>query len=308
MDLWQLHIFCKVVELKSFSKAGQRVHLSQPTVSSHIKDLEAHFGCRLIDRLSKEAVPTPAGDLLYHYARKLLKLRDDTETALTEFQGRMRGQLVVGGSTIPSGYILPRIMGLFKQQYPDVTIALTVADTATILEALLGNEVEIGIVGAKCDDPHIRQIELIKDKMQLVVPSDHRWADHKTVTLEMLKQEPFILREIGSGTRQSLQKQLKLAGHSMEAFNITAEMGSTTAVMQGVKSGLGVSILSTIAVSEAIRHGRLRVLEIAGLVLERHFYISWRRNRTASPLGQLFADFLIANAYADIERRLANER
>jgi DNA-binding transcriptional LysR family regulator len=101
MDLWQLNIFCRVIELKSFSRAGNAVHLSQPTISSHIKDLEDHFDCRLIDRLSKEAIPTKAGELLYSYAKRMLALRDETETALAEYNGKIRGRLVIGGSTIP---------------------------------------------------------------------------------------------------------------------------------------------------------------------------------------------------------------
>ena len=106
MDLWQLLIFCKVVEFKSFSKAGRAVHLSQPTVSSHIKDLEDHFDCRLIDRLAKEALPTKAGLLLYRYARRLISLRDETESAMAAFKGKVKGSLNLGGSTIPGAFVL----------------------------------------------------------------------------------------------------------------------------------------------------------------------------------------------------------
>ena len=95
MDLWQLNIFCKVVELEGFSKAGKAVHLSQPTISSHIKDLEDHFECRLIDRLGKKAAPTKAGELLYNYARRLIALRDETENAMAEFHGKIKGRLVI---------------------------------------------------------------------------------------------------------------------------------------------------------------------------------------------------------------------
>ncbi len=108
MDLWQLHVFCKVVELRSFSRAGEMINLSQPTVSSHIKYLEEHFGCRLIDRLSREALPTKAGELLYTYARELITLRDEAETALAEFHGKIRGNLVIGGSTIPGCIFFPK--------------------------------------------------------------------------------------------------------------------------------------------------------------------------------------------------------
>jgi DNA-binding transcriptional LysR family regulator len=134
MDLWQLKIFCKVVELRSFSKAGSAVHLSQPTVSSHVKDLEAHFGCRLIDRLSKEALATQAGRLLYDHARRMLALKDETETALADFQGKIRGKLTVGGSTIPGGFILPQIIGRFCRSYPEVQVALINGDTETIIQ------------------------------------------------------------------------------------------------------------------------------------------------------------------------------
>jgi DNA-binding transcriptional LysR family regulator len=120
MDLWQLHIFCRVVERKSFSRAAEIVHLSQPTVSSHIQDLEAHFGCRLIDRLARQVVPTQAGRLLYSYARRLLALRDETETAMAQHQGRLTGNLVIGGSTIPGGYLLPGVVGLFKALPGDI--------------------------------------------------------------------------------------------------------------------------------------------------------------------------------------------
>ena len=118
MDLWQLNIFCRVIEMKSFSKAGEAIHLSQPTVSSHIKDLEAHFGTKLVDRLARQALPTKAGELLYEYAVRLLTLRDETESAMAEFLGKIKGRLSLGGSTIPAGYLLPRWIGEFTAAFP----------------------------------------------------------------------------------------------------------------------------------------------------------------------------------------------
>ena len=112
MDLWRLQIFCRVVELKSFSKAAKAVYLSQPTVSSHIKDLENHFECKLVDRLGREVIPTKAGRLLYDYATKIIALKQEAENALAEFQGKIKGRLTIGGSTIPAGYILPPLLPL----------------------------------------------------------------------------------------------------------------------------------------------------------------------------------------------------
>lgn len=292
MDLWQLKIFCKVVELRSFSKAGQTIYLSQPTVSSHIKDLEDHFGCRLIDRLSKEAVPTKAGELLYGYARKMLRLSEETEAALAEFVGKIKGHLPIGGSTIPGGYLLPRIIGAFAKQYPDVTISLVVADTAKIISEIAAGYLELGVVGAKSGEKKISQEILIQDQLGLIVPADHPWAGKKSVPLAALRDELFIVRERGSGTLASIQLSLARQGYRIEDFRIVAELGSTEAIRQGIKHNVGVSILSTLAVAEDLKAGSLKSLAVEGLNLKRSFYLTRHRHRSLSPLSRLFIAFL----------------
>jgi DNA-binding transcriptional LysR family regulator len=295
MDLWQLNIFCKVIELKSFSRAGKAVHLSQPTISSHIKVLEDHLDCRLIDRLSKEAVPTKAGELLYGYAKRMLALRDETETALAEFKGKIRGRLVIGGSTIPGTYLMPQLIGDFKKQYPDVIVSLKIGDTNNIIEGVLNGNLELGIVGAKADTKKILQKKLIEDEMRLIVPANHHWAGEKRVSIERLINEPFIVRERGSGTLKSLYQSLNDQGHSLEDLKVVAELGSTQAICQGIKTGAGVSILSTLAVVEDLQAGKLAALEVDGLNLKRNFYLTWHRYRSPSPLNQAFVKFLKQN-------------
>lgn len=292
MDLWQLNIFCKVIELKSFSKAGKVVHLSQPTISSHIKDLEHHFECRLIDRLSKEAIPTKAGELLYDYAKRMLALRDETETAMAEYNGKIRGRLVIGGSTIPGTYLMPELIGDFKKKYPDVIVSLVIGDTDYIIERILKGGVELGIVGAKAETRKIIQKKLIEDEMRLIVPADHRWVGEKRVSFKQLVSEPFILRERGSGTLKSLDQSLSGCGHSIEDLNIVAELGSTQAICQGIKTGAGVSVISTLAAAEDLQAGKVNALEIDGLELKRNFYLTRHRYRSPSPLSEAFAKFL----------------
>ncbi len=292
MDLWQLNIFCKVVELKSFSLAGKTVHLSQPTVSSHIKDLEDHFGCRLIDRLAKEAVPTKAGEILYRYATRLMALKDEAETALAEFHGKIKGRLMVGGSTIPGVYILPKMIGAFIQRYPDVTVSLVNGDTEEINHHILEGYLELGIVGAVAADKRILQEKLLQDELRLVVPSGHKWKKRKSISPEMLLKEPFISREVGSGTLISIQGSLNKIGYNLNDLNIVSEMGSTEAVIQGIKSKVGISILSPIAITEELRSGTLKSLAVDGLNLKRNFFLSFPKHRTGSPLGRVFIQFL----------------
>lgn len=294
MDLWQLHIFSKVVETQSFSKAGKQVHLSQPTVSSHIKDLEQHFGCRLIDRLSKKAVPTKAGEILYVYAQRLLSLRDEAETAIAEYQGKMKGHIVLGGSTIPAGYLLPRIIGRFKRDFPDVRVSMTVGATDRIIQKTLAGELELGIVGAKPEDNSAAFEKLLDDELMVIVPPSHPWSRRQRVSVEELCAEPFILREKGSGSLRALQQALAHVGSSSDDLSVVAEMGSTEAVYQGIKSGIGISLLSLLAVEDDIRRGEMVALRVDGLTVKRSIYLVRERHRTISPLARQFRGYLIA--------------
>lgn len=288
MDLWQLQVFCRVVEAKSFSKAAALVHLSQPTVSSHVQDLEAHFGCRLIDRLSRQAVPTQAGRLLHSYARRLLSLRDETEAAMAEHQGRMRGTLVIGGSTIPGGYLLPITIGIFKKRYPEISVTLRIDDTSGIVGGILAGTLEMGVVGAEVKNRSLFQEKVLNDRMRLIVPEGHPWAEKKRVPLAALLTEPFIVRERGSGTLQSIQESLSRIGRGLDELNIVAEMGSTEAIRQAIKNRVGVSILSTLAVDNELASGQLKALAVDGVDLTRSFYLTRHRQRSISPLGAAF--------------------
>ncbi len=292
MDLWRLNIFRNVVEYKGFSRAAEAINLSQPTISSHIKDLENHFGCPLIDRLGNKAVPTKAGELLYKYAGRLLALHEEAETAMTEFQGKISGRLVLGGSTIPAGYILPQVIGKFLEVYHEVRISLVVADTDRIAREVLSGELELGVVGARINEKKIVQEKLIEDEMRVIIPADHKWTGKKSIDLKALLQEPFIIRERGSGTLRSVQNSLAPKGLSNQGFNIIAEMGSTEAIIQGIKSKVGISILSPIAVADELGAGSLKALKIKKHTLKRNFYLTRHKERSASPLCKAFIKFI----------------
>ncbi len=292
MDIWQLKIFVKVIDHESFSKAAEAVHLTQPTVSSHIKDLEERLGCRLVDRMGKKTQPTGAGQLLYTYARRIMRLAEEAEESIARFMGRVTGSLVVGGSTIPGGYLLPRIVGDFRQKYPEVHISISVGDTKQIIDAVLDSRIDFGVVGAKVDQQGVVQEQWFSDDMRLVIPAGHRWAGKKAVSLSSLTKEPFILREKGSGTLKSLQSHLAEKKLGASDFNLAATLGSTTAVIQGIKSGIGVSILSAIAVADDVKAKTLKTLPVRGLDLTRYFYLTYHKNRTRSPLCEAFMDFL----------------
>jgi len=293
MNLWQLNVFYQVIKFQGFSRAASEIHLSQPTVSSHIKDLESYFGCKLIDRVDKKAIPTKAGEILYRYASKLLRLGEEAESAMAEFQGKISGKLMIGGSTIPGGYILPHLIGDFRKKYNDVMVSMTVGDTDSIVEKILDGSIELGVVGAKIKHKNIEQKDFVEDEMYLIVPIEHKWSKKKSIRPESLLDESFIIRERGSGTLKSILNSLEDTTLTRDSFKIVAEMGSTTAVIQAIKSGIGISILSPIAIKNELKLKTLKALKIEGVSFKRSFYLTWHKKRTPSPLNKTFFEFLM---------------
>ncbi|MBI2369847.1 MAG: LysR family transcriptional regulator [Deltaproteobacteria bacterium] len=293
MDLRQIEVFCKVVELKSFSRAAEAVLLAQPTVSAHIKALEGELGCRLLDRLGKQAVPTRAGQLLHRYASQILALHGEAQKAIHHFLGKMIGELVIGASTIPGEYLLPGLLGRFKGLYPGIAVTLIIRDTARILTLAQEGQVEIGIVGARQRDEKLRFRRFLKDELILILPPGHRWAARREVALADLREEPFVIREKGSGSRAALQAALAQAGMRLPEMQILTEMGSTEALKQAVRAGLGVAFVSRRAVQEELSRGALVTVPVHGLRVLRDFYIATHAGRTRSPLAEAFLQFVL---------------
>ena len=296
MDARQLEIFVKVAELGSFSKAAGALFLTQPTVSEHIRGLEEELGVRLLDRLGRGAAPTKAGQLLLGYARRILELHREARQALDQFQGRMSGELVVAASTIPGEYVLPALIGRFKEKYPDIAISLLIGDTQRVVEWVLEGRAELAVAGAQIDHRALEYRELMPDELVLVVSAAHPWHGKKTATLEEVRAEPLIVRERGSGSRHALEKALAEVGLGLSDFRVVGEMGSTQAIKQGVKAGVGISLISKRAVAEECQHGILHCVKVKDLRFSRAFYLVTSTTRSRSPLAEAFRAFLISES------------
>jgi DNA-binding transcriptional LysR family regulator len=300
-DLRQLEVFSKVVELGSISRAGQAVGLAQASVSERMANLEQSIGVPLLDRLGRKIVPTKAGQLLYEHAKTHLALKRNTCQVLQEFMGMRQGEVAIGGSTIPGEFILPAAIAAFHQQHGNVVVRLAVEDSGQVCESVLAGTYEFGVVGWQSSEQHLSFTGVWPDELILVAPPKHRWAGGRPVTLDELMSEPFIMREGGSGTRATLQSDLEaLCGAGCERFNIVAQLGSSTAVKEAIKYGLGVSILSRRAVADELATGRLAHVQLAGAGFPRSFYIVQDSRRTASPVAGLLMEFLksFESAYA----------
>lgn len=292
MELRYLEVFCKVVECGSFSKAASALHLTQPTVSIHIKALEEELSTRLLDRLGRSVIPTSAGEVLYRYAREIVRFKDEAQLALGQFSGKMRGRLSIGASTIPGEYILPPLISRFKAMYPEVYPTLRIGDTKEISGLVIRSEVDVGVVGSRVREKNIIVKEFLDDELVLVAPGDFGKSH---LTKKDLSGVPLLQREEGSGSRASLEESLKDSGINVESLNIAGEFGSTQAMLKAVSSGMGLSFISKVAVKDAIRSGILKEVAVAGLGIKRHFYIVTHRMRFNSPICKTFIEFLTGN-------------
>ena len=292
-DLRQLEIFVKVVELGSFSKAAEAVHLAQASVSERIATLENMVGTKLLDRTGRTVAPNKAGKLLDKHARRLLEMKKTACLEMQEFLGVKQGEISIGGSTIPGEYILPKVIGLFSEEYSHITVSLTVADSEEIENRVLNGHFELGVIGRKSANKDLAGHELWEDELVLALPSTHRWAARKEVPIQEVLLESFISREPGSGTLKSMERHLQGAGlKGIESLNVVAQLGSSTAVKEGIKSGLGISILSAVALDTELKAGVLKAARVKGIPMFRHFYLIRDKRRTVSPLGRAFIDFL----------------
>ena len=292
MDIRRLEVFCKVVDLGSFTRAAEAALLSQPSVSEHIRALEEQFDEKLIDRLGRQAQPTHAGKILYQYARRIIQLKDDATQAISQYQGNLSGTLAVGASTIPGAYILPRKIESFKAGYAGVDLMLTISGTSQVVNEVLNGNLELGLVGTSWKDPRIECEAMFADQLVLTVYPEHPWAQRSSVQAAELLDSQFIMRENGSGTRMEMLSALKEVGVDGGHLKLVAQMGSNEAVRQGVRAKIGVSILSLLAVQEDVERGLLVTVPIAGLVMTRSFYLVKRRKRQLSPLATAFCQHL----------------
>src|SRR5437867_81537 len=294
MDLRLLEIFCAVYEEGGFSKAGSRLHLTQPTISGHIKSLEEYFGTPLFDRLGRIIQPTAAGELLYEQSRFIQERKKSITERMSKFLNGLEGKLHIGASTIPGEYLLPPIIGRFHKAYPKVEISMAVSDTQSVLRDVERRRVELGFAGARLEDGDLQFEKFASDRLILVVPNNKTWAGINSISLKELLEVPLVVREPGSGTRAIFERKLLELRHTLGEFNIVAQLGSTAAIKQGVTANVGISITSSVAVQHETSCGLMKEVKIREIKsLERDFFIVRNRKRTPSPTCEALLEMVL---------------
>jgi len=290
MDIHHLKIFVSVYKNRSFTRASEEMHISQPTISEHIKNLENSLGCRLFDRLGRSIMPTAEAEVLYPKALQLLDDLVQIRDEISATGSGVRGKLIIGASTIPGVYILPRVASSFKKEFPDIAYEILIEDSAKITSLVLQHDLLCGIVGARMASDKLLYTSLLEDELILVAVKNI--LDQKTITLDRLLYIPFIQREEGSGTRQAFENCLEQSNLAGGSFNIVATLGSTSSVREAVKAGLGAAVISRIAVQEDLDSGILKEIKIKNLKMRRNFFLVRQKKRTLPPQYLAFCNHL----------------
>ncbi|WP_418038524.1 selenium metabolism-associated LysR family transcriptional regulator [Paenibacillus xylanilyticus] len=304
MNFHQLHIFYTVAEKGSFSAAAQALHMTQPAVTMQIQSLEDYFGTKLLHRSTKKIELSEAGRTLLPHAKRSVELVRQTDEAMSAFTQMLQGRLQLGASLTIGEYVLPRMLGPFARQYPDISIVMKVMNTTQIMDDILKHQLNFGLIEAPIHHPDMIVEPVMQDELKLIVPAGHALADRGEVELEDVMAYPFVLREKGSGTRQVMEDQLQKKNIDPQDMNVVMELGSTGAVKSAVEAGVGITMLSPSSVQHELALGLVHIVEIRGLEFKRQFYAIHLKSSLLPLSAVAFLNYLRQQEHAGAEEMM----
>ncbi|MFN2310181.1 MAG: LysR family transcriptional regulator [Gammaproteobacteria bacterium] len=258
----RLQVFHTVARLLSFTKAAESLHMTQPAVTFQVRQLEEHFNTRLFDRTHNRISLTEAGRRVFEFADRIFDLYADMENAVREMTGEISGAVIIGASTTIAEYMLPVLLGDFRQKHPEVNVHLKVSNTEGIVSMVENNVIDLGVVEAPVLNKNL-VVEMCRmDQLVAIVPKNHPLAGQKKVKIAELLDFPYISREEGSGTREVISDYLNACAIDINAMSICMELGSPEAVKGAVEAGMGVSIVSRATIHKELKLGTLVALTL----------------------------------------------
>jgi len=292
MELKQLESFVAVVVYKSFTEAAKQLYISQPTISTHIQALERELESKLIVRTTKSIELTKRGTELYECAVKMLDLRDGL---LEKWKSSDEKIVRLGVSTIPSAYILPEFLPMFCKEHPEIFFHSTQSDSKGIIEGVLEDRMDVGLIGMECEDEHLACVPFYEDELIVITPVTERFLKlrKKENPMTELFREPIILREKGSGTKKAADLFLEREGISKDDLHVVAYMNDPEAIKNSVAAGLGISIVSKKAAENMILEKRLLSFEFSQYTNGRKFYIIHKKDYVLKPFISIFINYIL---------------
>jgi DNA-binding transcriptional LysR family regulator len=304
LENFRLKVFRTVAEHLNFRKAAEHLFLTQPAVTLQIKALEDDLGVRLFDRAANSVALTPQGTLLLGYATKIATLVSEAEQELGAEDGKVSGELSLGVSTTIAQYVLPRLLGAFLDEHPRVQFSLHSGNTDEVVHLLLESKLSIGLIEGPARDRGIRTEHFMQDELVLITPPAF---ESNRLSRDQLLASSLLMREHGSGSRHVVETALEKAGLRLKTFKKVMDLDSTETIKSAVEAGLGIGFVSRWAISKELELGALKIAEVTGLRIVRHFSLVSRTGPKPQGPAGAFRTFALGRArlLADISRKAA---
>ena len=289
---YRLQVFCRVAEQQSISAAARMLHISQPAVTQHIKFLEDSFQTTLFIRSRNGVLLTDSGSILLAHARRVSELAEAVTEKLRQKDSQLQGRIRLGASTTIAGYFLPKILVAFKKEHPSVEIEITGGNSNAVINALLSQRIDVGLIEAPCSRHDLKKETFFEDEIVVIVSAKHPLASKKSISLKKLLQYPVVLREPGSGTRQCIEGSLKQNNIALNHLKIVQELPNTEAIKRVVAAGLGVGFISKTCLPYQDANSSLKTIAIRGVEIRRFFSIILPLGADPTGIRQIFFKFL----------------
>lgn len=287
--LHQLKVFEAVARHSSFTRAAEELFLTQPTVSMQVKQLSKTVGLPLFEQVGKRLYLTSAGKELYATCRDVFDRLAQFEIAIADLKGLKQGTLRLAVVTTAK-YVIPRILGPFCQRYPGIDVSLTVTNHQYVLDSLSDNRDDLYILSQLPEDSDAQCDPFMENPLVVLAPRNHPLAQEKNIPLSRIAEEPFIMREPGSGTRKAVQKLFDSHGLPMK---VKLDLGSNEAIKQAIAGGMGLSVLSKHTLALEGLNNQLTILDVEGFPIERYWYVVYPSGKQLSAIAKAFCDYLL---------------
>ncbi len=287
--LHQLKVFETVARNGSFTRAAEELFITQPTVSSQVKQLTKAVGLPLFEQIGKSLYLTEAGKELVETCQDVFERLGNFEMKVADLKGTKQGQLKLAVITTAK-YFIPRLLGSFCQKYPGIDIALKVTNHQEIKKRMLNNEDDLYVVSHPPQEIDLKSQPFLDNPLVVVANHKHRLSHQKNIDISNLNEEPFIMREQGSGTREAV---LSLFKENQVSVKVKLELGSNEAIKQAIAGGLGISVLSEHCLISEGQFSELTILDIQHFPIERRWYVASLTEKKLSIIAQTFLDYLL---------------
>ncbi len=289
--LHQLYVFGMVARHKSMTEAAQHLHMTQPAVSIQIKKLQEAVDIPLIEVVGRKLYLTEAGERLYEAYKNIDLELESFEAVTSQLKGGLKGSLNVSCASTAK-YFLPYLLGEFQKRYPEVQISLKVTNRNEVIHHLSQNEYDLGILTQIPNDDSIASIPFLENPLVMGAPPEHSLSGEEQVSIEQLIEEPFVFRELGSGTRMVMESYFKKNGMNISPI---MELGMNEAVKQAIMAGIGLSLISRLSLGNELNLNKISILDMPDFPIMTHWHMLYKKEKRLTPVTQNFISFLQEN-------------